>query len=232
MIHSVVIGGHDVSATWGMVPVARLHVAQPEVKTEYVEVPGLDGSLDYSGVLTGSVRYGQRTGSWEFRLKPGTAWKDVFSAVLNALHGQKARIILTDDPEWFYEGRVWVNDWRSEEADSRIVLDYSLEPFKYPLTSTREMDWLWDDLFDNVIYYGRFDVKGSCARNLINPSGTEVVPVIICSAGMSLKKDGVVHSLVAGENRNAGIVLRPGNNEVVFEGTGRVLIDYTFGKSL
>lgn len=232
MQHSVTIDGHDLYGEWGLVPTSRLHVAQPEVKTDYVDVPGLDGSLDYSSVLTGDVHYGQRTGSWEFHLKPGESWMKVYSQILNALHGQKVRLILFDDPEYFYQGRVSVNEWRSEEMNSRIVLDYNLDPFKYPLKSTKDIDWLWNDLFDNVIYYGRFDVHGTCVRNLINPSNTEVTPQIICSSNMQLVKDGVSHPLVTGKNNNAGIVLKPGDNVMTFSGEGRVLVDYTFGKSL
>ena len=43
----------------------RPDVASPELKTNYVDVPGADGSLDYTEALNGR-KYKNRTGSWEF----------------------------------------------------------------------------------------------------------------------------------------------------------------------
>lgn len=232
MQHSVIIGGHNTYEEWGLVPFSRLHVSPPEVKTNYIDVPGADGQLDYSTVLTGSVRYGRRTGSWEFWLRPGERWIEVYEDILAEIHGKKTRIYLMDDPDYFYQGRVSVNGWSSEEQNSKIVIDYNLDPYKYGLDSTRNLDWLWDDLFSNVIYYGTFDVDGTMEKNLINPAVKDAVPVFICSAAMSVKFNGNVYSLVAGENRNESIVLRPGDNYMTFAGTGRIVVDYSLGKRL
>lgn len=232
MQHSIVIGGHNTYDEWGLVPVSRPYVCQPEVKTNYIDVPGGDGMLDYSAVLTGNVCYGLRKGSWEFWLRPGETWASVFSSILSELHGKETRVILMDDPEYFYTGRVMVNEWKSEEKNSKIVLDYSLDPYKYAIHSTKEMDWLWNDLFDNVIYYGRFDVEGSMERNLINPSKEDLTPTFLCSSEMTLQAGDRKHLLFAGENKNGAITLKPGDNRMTFIGNGRVLVDYSMGKKL
>lgn len=232
MEHSVIIGGYNVYEKWGLVAKSRLHVAQPEVKTNYIDVPGGDGQLDYSDILTGKVRYGRRTGSWEFWLKPQERWAEVYTDLLMTIHGKTEKLILTDEPDYFYTGRISVNSFKSEEKDSTIVLDYNLEPYKYIATSTKGYDWLWNDLFDNIIYYGTFDVDGTKGRNLINPSKLEVAPTFICSAQMTVTFDGVDHTLAKGENKSDSILLQPGDNPMVFKGTGRVLVDYSLGKSL
>lgn len=232
MQHSVIIGGHDVYQEWGLVAKSRLHVAQPAVKTHFIDVPGGDGQLDYSSILTGKARYGRRTGSWEFWLRPGDRWAEVFSSILMSIHGQKLRLVLTDDPDYFYTGRVVVNMFRSDEKSSTVVLDYNLEPYKYIADSTKGYDWLWDDLFDNIIYYGTFDVDGEKERNLINPSKLEVRPTFICSREMSVTYDGITHTLVKGENKAGSVVLQPGDNRMTFTGHGRILVDYELGKSL
>lgn len=232
MKHSVIIGGHNTYDEWGMVPTSRLHVSPPEVKTNYIDVPGADGQLDYSTVLTGSVRYGRRTGSWEFWLKPGEKWMNVYTDILAKIHGKESKLYLTDDPDYFYNGRVSVNEWSSEEQNSKIVLDYNLDPYKYGLDSTKDLDWLWDDLFDTIIYYGTFDVSGTMERNLINPSVKDKTPVFICSAAMKVTFGGTEYSLASGENKDSGIVLVPGDNVMTFAGTGRVIVDYSLGKCL
>ena len=232
MQHSVTIGGYNTYDEWGMVSSSRLHVSPPEVKTNYIDVPGADGQLDYSTVLTGSVRYGRRTGSWEFWLKPEEKWVDVYTDILMTIHGKNMRLVLSDDPEYFYEGRISINEWASGEQNSKIVLDYNLDPYKYMLDSTKELDWLWNDLFDNVIYYGRFDVDGTKDRNLINPSRLEMIPTFICSSPMTVEFGESSYALIIGENKNDNIALQPGNNFMTFKGTGRVAVDYALGKSL
>lgn len=226
------IGGIDLYAEWGMVPVKRPHVAPPEVKTSYIEVPGGDGVLDYSEVLTGETRYGQRTGSWEFWLKPGKKWPEVYTGILTKLHGKQVRVVLADDPDFYYTGRVEVNEWRSEEMDSRIVLDYNLNPYKYSLLSTAGQDWQWKDLFDVTILYGKFEVTESKSRNLISTSMLEVVPTFTCSAPMRVEFNGNSYSLVEGKNRNGQIALKYGDNIMTFYGTGSVEVEYPFGKNL
>lgn len=232
MEHTVLIAGHDLYKEWGLVPKERLHVAQPEVKTSYVDIPGSDGSLDYSTILTGKIRYGQRTGSWSFWLRPKEKWPEIYREILAAFHGQEVKAILTDDSDHFYSGRITVNAWKSNEKASEITLDYNFDPYRYVVSGSGDRDWLWNDLFDNVIYYGRFDVAGEMARNLINPGAVEISPTIICSEPMMLSFDGKEHELMRGENKNGAIILSPGNNKMTFKGNGRVVVDYPLGLSL
>ena len=54
-------------------------------------------------------------------------------------------MIMEDDPEYFYEGRVYVDEWdsRSDGTWSEITLGYDLQPYRRNVrTSTDE--WLWD----------------------------------------------------------------------------------------
>ena len=123
MYHSIIISGKNTYTEWGIVPTSRPHIVPPEVKTSDVDLPSSHGVLDYTDLLLAETPYGQRKGSWEFAVKPGKLWVDVYSSILNYLHGIKHTVILEDDPGYLYTGRLKVNDWQSEERYSTITID-------------------------------------------------------------------------------------------------------------
>ena len=232
MPNGATFGGKHTYRYFHMIPKSKITFAPPEPKTTIFDVPNADGELDYTEALTGSVAYANRQGSIEFLVLTDTDYAAVYSELLTYFHGQKMNVILDDDPSYFYRGRFSVNKWKSWEGRSNITIDYDLEPYKYAVSTSLSHDWLWNDLFDNVIYYGTFDVSGSKARNLINPSGSSVTPTFTCSSAMTVSYNGTTYSLPAGTTRSSGIILRSGNNSMTFYGNGRVLVDYATEKSL
>jgi len=61
----------------------------------------------------------------------GDLWITRYTEIMGHLHGKKLIVSLTDDPDYAYCGRISVNEWRSEEKYSTIVLDYEFQPFKF-----------------------------------------------------------------------------------------------------
>lgn len=127
--HSIIISGKNTYGEWEMYPTSRPHIAPPEVKTSYVDLPGADGGIDYTDLLTGEPRYGYRKGSWEFLLIPQDKWASVYRSLVSFLHGKVHTVILEDDPNYVYTGRLSVNEWQSAAHNSLITIDYILEPF-------------------------------------------------------------------------------------------------------
>lgn len=225
-------GGKHTYNDFGLIPKSKITFAPPDVKTTLVDVPEADGILDYTGLLTGKVAYGNRQGTLEFIVLTDDDYLSVYSQVLLHFHGQKMNIVLDDDPLFFYTGRLSVNKWKSVEGASTIAIDYDLEPYKQSFVSTGSLDWLWNDLFDNIIYYGEFKVSGSKIRNLINPSGGSVSPDFTCSAEMTMELNGVTYTLPRGFSASTGVILESGSNIATFHGTGAVLVDYALNKEL
>ena len=98
-----------------------------------------------------------------FFLPAGTyGWANRFSEIQNVLHGQKIKMILEDDPYYYYEGVVWVSEWTSGSKVSCVTIDYDLYPYKKERYSSLEYsDWEWDafNLERGFIRdYSRFDV--------------------------------------------------------------------------
>lgn len=74
--------------------------------------------------------------SFEFStMVPQAEFMTLFSRVQNALHGQKLRIILDDDPDCYYIGRLTVSEWKADRLIGTLTIDCDCEPYKYRLSS-------------------------------------------------------------------------------------------------
>ena len=63
-------------------------ISSPELQEEYVDVPGRDGPIDLSEVLTGTVKFKERTISLSFfSLSPAQNWATEYSKLQNKLLG-------------------------------------------------------------------------------------------------------------------------------------------------
>lgn len=90
MIYGVTLGGKHTYRDWGLLPKTRPTIAPPKVRTNYVDVPGLDGALDLSEALTGRVGYQTRDFSAEFIvIDARNRWDALYSEILDTLHGQR-----------------------------------------------------------------------------------------------------------------------------------------------
>lgn len=130
-MRGVTFGNKHSYRAWGLLLKSRPYISPPEPKTKLIEVPGTDTVIDLTENLTGKVHYGLREGKFEFYVVGGRSkWSAVYSAVLNAVHGQRLKIVLDDDPNYYWIGRVAVDEWESDKKTSTIVLTAQLEPYK------------------------------------------------------------------------------------------------------
>ena len=144
MYHSITFGDKNTWDDWHIVPVSRPVFNPPALKKKTVEIPGADSFIDLTESLTRYPVFENREGSFEFIVMNGyKPWYQAYSDIMNYLHGQGMRAVLEDDREYFYEGRFTVNEWKSEEKYSKIVIDYSVEPYKRLIHTSLE-DWEWD----------------------------------------------------------------------------------------
>lgn len=171
--------------TWGLVPATRPSIAPPELKSKYVDLPASDGILDYTELLLGKVPFGRRTGSWTFytdhrKMKhQGYTWDHLYYSLLRWINGVEVEITLDDDLDFYYKGRVSVNQWRSGKAFSTVVIDYTCDSYKYSRTRSSDVDWQWDDAIedqDYTILYGDYSAQEYKVMNFINPGGQVTIP--------------------------------------------------------
>lgn len=241
MYHSLIIGDKNTWADWYLIPSSRPVINPPDVKTKYVDLPGADWHLDLSTVLTGDVAYGSRTGSIEFIVDNGqlsdykaSKWNVLYSEIMDYLHGRLLKATLEDDLSFYYKGRFKVNQWASEEHNSKITIDYELSPYKYEAFSSIE-DWKWDTFnfeTDIVREYKDLEVNGSLTLNVIGRRMSVTPSFMVKSSdkkGMKLSFNGTKYDLPDGESRIVNIRTREGDNKFTFTGNGKISVEYRGG---
>lgn len=190
VIHSINFATKDevynTFENWGLVPAERPSVAPPSVKTKYVDLPGSNGVLDYTELLLGKVPYGRRSGSWTFytdeaKMKSlGFTWNTLYDQIRMKIHGVACEISLDDDYDFYYKGRLSVNQWRSSKAFSTVVIDYNCDSYRYSRTCSDDVAWQWDDVFeqqDYTILYGSYSAQEYRAINFINEGSQTITPI-------------------------------------------------------
>lgn len=235
MYHSIYIGDKNTWDDFYLIPTTRPLVNSPEPRTMYVDVYGIDGTLDLSTALTGGVLYKNREGSWEFIVENGHEnWEVLHHKLSNYLHGKKFKIVLEDDPGYYYLGRLSLEEWKSDNNWSVVTIKYYLDPYKYEMTSSVE-DWLWDPFsFETGIVreYGAITVNGSYILN-IPGSERPVIPAFTVAStggtGMTVTFEGVTYTFADGTYRNPNIVIREDGATLTIQGNGNVSVHFQGG---
>ena len=105
-------------------------IGAPAPKVLTVDIAGGDGVLDYTEYF-GQTNYANRTLKFEFSLiDEPKLFLEQYSRIQNLLNGRKMKITLSDDSDWYYVGRVMVNDWESQKRIGKVVIDVDAEPYK------------------------------------------------------------------------------------------------------
>lgn len=149
MYHSVIFGDKNTYDDWKIVPSERPVFVPPAQKTTYLDIPGTDGSLDVSDSLTGYPIYQDREGSFSFYVLNSLDYDDynfasLYSEIMTYIHGKRMHAILEDDPNWYYDGRFWVDSWTPDNYHSKISIKYRVDPYKWSIHTSSDPNWLWD----------------------------------------------------------------------------------------
>ena len=111
-------------------------IGSPAVKIRKIDIEGADSALDLTDFF-GEPKYEDVTHKFNFStIVPQAQFLTWFSTVKNALHGKKLRIILDDDPLFYYMGRISVSSFTNEKNIGMISIEADCEPYKYKLAKT------------------------------------------------------------------------------------------------
>ena len=185
-------------------------ISTPSPKTETIDIPGGDGVLDLTEFF-GETKYNNRNLSFEFSsIIPRSFFMSQFSHIQDALHGQKMRIVLDDDPEWYYTGRISVSEWKAEKAVGKLTIDCDCEPYK-------------TKLFETIVTEA---VNGPKTVILTN-SRKIVVPTITITGEVDLTFGTNFYSLSEGRYDLPAVRLVNGENTILLDGAGTATFSYT-----
>lgn len=141
---------------WKLIPAKRPVIPYPEAKEQIVDVEAIDGDgIDLSESLAGHLLYKSREVELEFYRQQKDNWSGGIKDISNWIHGEKIKMVLDDDPYYFYEGRCTVSAVSSEQYYSKVTFKCKLSPWKMHVLSSDDIDnGLWDLInFDDV--YGQ-----------------------------------------------------------------------------
>lgn len=195
---------------------ASVTVEPAEPKTNFIDVPGADGSKDFTESPAGRVVYKTRKITWVYKLYPGDNWATKYAQVSNAINGRQCKITLDDDPSYYYLGRVAVDKHAVDGILHTITVVATCQPYKLRQTvstATASLTTTYKLL------------------PLLNDR-RQVVPTITVTAETVLLWRGNTFSISAGTHKILDIELIEGINDLQAKtttGTGTITVTYQEG---
>lgn len=188
-------------------------IGSPEPKTSIVEIEGGDGELDYTEYF-GDVFFNNRTLTFDFEtiISP-SEFPSLFSQIQNALHGKKMKVRLSEDSDFYYYGRVIVNEWKSNKRIGKITIEVDADPYKYR----------------NFETIRTISVNDNTTNFVLNNLRKRATPSIEVSGEVTLTFENTLYTLATGEYLDSSITLKEGNNYFIISGTGTITFKYQEG---
>lgn len=185
-------------------------------KTNFVDIPGGDGSKDLTEALGVGVKYADREITWTFALYPGADWYAKQREVSGALNGLKCNITLDDDPGYYYEGRLAVADYKADRLLRQITVKAICRPYKLKQSETTVSSSL----------------TTTNKTLTLNNDRMPVVPTITVTATTVITFAGNSYTINAGTHKLLGIRLTAASQTLqakTSSGTGTITIKYREG---
>jgi len=191
---------------------SKKEIGSPEIKKNEIDVPGADGVLDNTDYF-GDTKYSNRPLKFEFSVINQDNFLTHYSEVLDKLHGRKMVIILDEEPDFYYTGRLSVSPFTNEKGIGYISIECDCEPYKKKIDET-------------VVAKA---VTTSTSIILAN-SRQRVVPLITTDAQFTIAFDGYSGTFNAGTFTIPELELNEGNNIINVTGTGNISFVYREGR--
>lgn len=173
------IGNHDSDSTvkvsdrwhldkntwesWHLIPESRPTLPLPKQKTKVIDsIPNTNGQIDLSLKDIPYPVFENREGTFTFIYNPIYSeafgdyrpWIVLYSEMAAFLHGRELRMVLEDDPGYYWQGRFSLESWESNNdgSGSTVTIGYSVYPYKRSICTSIQ-DWLWDpfNFYNGVI---------------------------------------------------------------------------------
>lgn len=183
-------------------------------RKQLVTVPGRDGELDLSTVLTdGSPRYGSRTLTATLERSDGTRLEReaAIDTMINWLDGWRLNITLPDDIGHYITGRVHVAKDYNDPAHAAVTVTAVCDPWRY-------------NNYETIISLD----AGETAQEakLTNSGRRTVVPVIQITGEVSLVYGTYTWTLGAGTYQLPDLTVPQGGVLITYSGTGALTFTY------
>lgn len=227
--------------TWGLILTNSQPIGDPEQETNYLNVPGRNGLLDYSDALTGAPVYKGRHIDMEFStVREPAEWDYTISAIRNLIEGKQVKIIFDHDPSHYWLGRINLKNPDRIKRLGSFTLHAYVDAYCYDKAGSAD-EMLWDDIVWETTVFREIGDKGTLdvvdSEAVVIPAGTmETVPVFtvsdMISENFTVKRtpSSKTYTLLSGRNRFPDLkVCGSRDITLTFTGTAKVKVDYRGG---
>lgn len=197
---------------WGTV--SSIINETPDIDEKLQHIVGRNGDLDYTESITGYPTFKNRRMEIElsFIEEDKVKFRKKINEIKNYCHGKSGRIILPDEPDFYYEGRISTKGNRVNSKKGVVKFNINAKPYKRKLT-------------DTVIKKTVSGTMNIPCENLREP----VVPTIEVSAEMTIKFGSDYSKTVTKGKHLLDIVFEEGENILNVTGNGTITITYREG---
>lgn len=188
-----------------------LEIPYPEVKTKYVDLEMADGQIDLTE-SAGRIFYNNRTFPITFQCVDRLRFGETINELIAFLHGQQAKVTFWYEPEYYYFGRIVVNQYTSESGTGTIELEATFNPYKLKQFETVAVD----------------DVTGE--KTVIYQNDRMIVtPTFKASSAINFTFNGNDYALGTTETVFPDLEFKKGENIIQYTGTAQVTVTYQEG---
>lgn len=209
----ITFGSYDTAANgWTL---TEWQLSPAEEKTNFVDIPGGDGSADLSTALTnGIARYYDRELVATFECSEGDrlSREAKIRHMVNTLDGMRVDIELPDDEFHHINGRLHVARNYNDLAHCSVTVTATCKPWKESNTETA------------------LTLKASTTKKtatIVNNGRRASVPVLTVTGGEVLLVFGSASkAMSAGSYKWPDLLLTPGSHEITYSGSGTLTITF------
>lgn len=180
----------------------------PKPKINTVDVPALDGEIDFSEVF-GELKYKNRNIKFRFStaIIDNEAAIQFYTEIARKFQGRMVDIVLDDDADWKYRGRIEIETLKTKDVIKSITISCDCDPYKVARVSKK---------FQHVI-----STQASLIYQVV---GRSIPATVTVNAPMTYSLNGGASvSLAVGTNI---LQFLEGHNSVSYTGSGTVQVEY------
>lgn len=209
--NSLCFGKYNTWNNWGLITTA-LVIEPPELKTNYIDLGGVSGTIDLTEALSEQPVYKDRRLKATFWTRQGTRQEreQLLQGVLRAIHGRKLKITVPDTPGSYFFGRVAVKEVTRHERHLQFSIEAICDPWRY----------------DNNFSKHSYTVDGTQEIKLYNHGVAVLCPDITVTGTVTFTCNGVTTTASDGTYKIATFKLFEGENIIGLSGSGTLTLRY------
>lgn len=212
MRNGVMFGDKHSIFDWDLLMVSK-NIGEAEPRISYIAIEGRDGSIDLTEAL-GEVKYNDRVLTFTFELFNPSSYWEIKQEISNYLNGRKMKIILDQDPFYYYYGRCILKSASNIKNLGKFEIECICDAYK---------------MLNNETIVVKTVKTGD--KLILSNSRKTVMPVIKSTGNIVFKfNDKQFNTSPTTTFQSPEFVLKDGDNEVkIISGTGTLTFIYHEG---